>query len=80
MTAEEISLKALDGLEPNVLDDFEVSYRCDCNRTRVQKALVSLGKEQLLDLAKEENTEVKCHFCDKVYNFSSNEVKQLIKD
>lgn len=80
MTAEEIAMKALEGLEPNVLDDFEVKYHCDCSRARVERALVSLGAEQLKDLAKEDNTEVKCHFCDKAYNFSSNEIKGLIKE
>lgn len=80
MTAEEIAMKSLEGLEPNVLDDFEVKYHCDCSRARVERALVSLGAEQLKDLAKEDNTEVKCHFCDKAYNFSSNEIKGLIKE
>lgn len=80
MSAEDIAMKALEGLEPNVLDDFEVSYRCDCNRQRVERALVSLGKSELEELAKEENTEVKCHFCDKAYNFSSEEIKGLIKE
>lgn len=79
LTAEDIALKALEGLEPNVLDDFKVSYVCDCSRQRVEKALVSLGSEQLAELAKDEVTEVKCHFCDKVYNFTSDEVKALIK-
>lgn len=79
MTTEEIAMKALDGLEPNVLDDFEVNYRCDCSRERVEKALVSLGKEQLEDIATDGGTEVKCHFCDKVYNFTSDEIKGLIK-
>lgn len=78
MTAEEISMKALEGLEPNVLDDFEVNYKCDCSRERVKRALVSLGKDQLEDIAKDEKTEVKCHFCDKSYNFSSDEIKELI--
>ena len=78
MTAEEISMKALEGLDPNVLDDFEVNYKCDCSRERVKRALVSLGKEQLEDIAKDEKTEVKCHFCDKSYNFSSDEIKALI--
>lgn len=79
MNAESIAMKALEGLEPNVLDDFEVNYRCDCSRSRVEKALISLGKKELEELAKEDNTEVKCHFCDKVYNFTSKEINGLIK-
>lgn len=78
-TAEEISLMALEGLEPNVLDDFEVNYRCDCSRERVEKALISLGKKELSELSKDENTNVKCHFCTKEYNFSSEDIKNLIK-
>lgn len=79
MNAKSIAMKALEGLEPNVLDDFEVNYRCDCSRSRVEKALISLGKKELEELAKEDNTEVKCHFCDKVYNFTSKEINGLIK-
>lgn len=79
MSAEDIAMKALEGLEPNVLDDFDVRYHCDCSRERVERALISLGEEQLRDLAQEENTEVKCHFCDKAYNFSSDEIEKLSK-
>lgn len=78
-TAEDISLMALEGLEPNVLDDFEVNYQCDCSRERVEKALISLGKKELSELSKDENTNVKCHFCSNEYNFSSEEIKNLIK-
>lgn len=78
-TAEEISLMALEGLEPNVLDDFKVNYRCDCSRERVEKALISLGKKELAELSKDENTNVKCHFCTNEYNFSREEIKNLIK-
>ena len=79
MSAEEISLKALEGLEPNVLDDFEVQYRCTCSRERTEKMLISLGKEQLTELSKDNGTEVKCSFCDKVYNFTADEILGLIK-
>lgn len=74
---EDIAMMALDGLDPNVLDDFEVSYRCDCTRERVERALLSLGADQLDELAQDEVTEVKCHFCDKVYHFSREEVLGL---
>lgn len=78
-TVEQIALEALEGLEPNVLDDFKVEYRCDCSRERVERALISLGKKELDELSKDENTNVKCHFCSKEYNFSSEDMKNLIK-
>lgn len=77
MSAEDIAMKALEGLDPNVLDDFEVNYVCDCSKERVERALISLGRDELAELAKDEVTEVRCHFCDKVYHFTSEEIKSL---
>ena len=79
MTVDEIAMKTLEGLEPNILDDFEVSYKCDCSRERVERALQSIGEKDLREMAKEETTEVKCHFCDKSYSFTSEEILALIK-
>ena len=79
MTVDEIAMKTLEGLEPNILDDFEVSYKCDCSRERVERALQSIGEKDLREMAQEETTEVKCHFCDKSYSFTSEEILALIK-
>ncbi|WP_028510274.1 Hsp33 family molecular chaperone HslO [Ruminococcus sp. NK3A76] len=79
MTVDEIALKTLEGLEPNILDDFEVNYKCDCSRDRVSRALQSIGEADLREMANDEITEVQCHFCDKVYRFTSAEVEALIK-
>lgn len=79
LTAEDIAMKMLDGLEPNVLDDFEVSYRCDCSRERTERMLISLGRAELEELAQDEVTEICCNFCDKKYRFTSKEVLELIK-
>ncbi len=79
LTPEDIAMKALEGLEPNVLDDFSVDYVCDCSRERVERALISLGTDALAEISNDENTEVKCHFCDKVYNFSKHDIDCLTK-
>ncbi len=80
MSAEDIAKKVLKGLEPDLLDEFEVFYRCDCSKSRVEKALISLGKEELEKMAhEEEQIEVCCHFCDKKYNFKREEIKELSK-
>ncbi|WP_254505520.1 Hsp33 family molecular chaperone HslO, partial [Salmonella enterica] len=50
----------------------------DCSREKVEKALISVGKTELDKMADEdENTEVCCQFCDKKYNFSSDEIRDL---
>lgn len=77
-TAEEIGLMLLEGLNPNVLDDFEVNYKCDCSKERVEKALISLGKKDLEELAQDPVTTVDCHFCNKKYSFTSEEIRGLI--
>jgi len=80
MTAEEISLKVLDGLNPNVLDELSAAYKCDCSKDRVERALISMGRDELRSMAEEqENTEVACHFCNKKYNFTSEEILELSK-
>lgn len=79
MTTEEIALKALEGLEPNVLDDFEVNYKCTCSRERTENVLSSLGRKQLEELAEDGGTEVKCNFCEKSYKFTKDEILSLIK-
>lgn len=80
MTAEDMAMKVLDGLTPNVLDEFNCAYKCDCSRERVEKALISLGKDELSKLAEsEEKLEVCCHFCDKKYYFDKEDVKEFLK-
>ncbi len=80
MTSEDIAKRVLDGLEPEVLDSFEVNYRCDCSKERVERALISLGREELIKMAEEEEKiEVCCHFCDKKYVYSKDEILALSK-
>ncbi len=78
-TVEDIAMMALDGLEPNVLDDFKVEYRCSCSREKVETALISTGKDELLNMANDPETQVECHFCDKKYVFTSDEIKALVE-
>lgn len=73
--------KALSEFEVEVLYEQDVFYRCNCSKERIETALITLGKEELCKMADEmETVEVKCHFCDKVYNFSPNEVRNLSKN
>ena len=71
---------ALDGLEPNVLDDFKVDYRCDCSRERTERVLISLGEQELNDIIKDGDVDIKCHFCGKHYSFTPDEVRKLLEE
>ncbi len=79
-SAEDISLMLLDGLEPNILDEYEPKYKCDCSRERTIRLLSSINKDELEKLAAEqEKTEVCCHFCGKKYVFTSSEIRGIKK-
>ena len=79
MTPEEIVRTALKEFEVEVLYTQDIEYKCNCSKERVSKALISLGKEELTQMAEEnEDTQISCHFCDKVYKFTSSELKKLI--
>lgn len=79
-TAEDIAMRALEGLEPNVLDDFQVNYQCNCSREKTEKILFSLNEKDIKDLAEDEVTEVKCNFCDKTYSFTRDELLTLLEN
>ena len=79
MTPQQIAFQALDGFEPNIIDEYEMGYVCDCTRARVERALISLGKQELEQIRQEgKPIEVGCQFCDKKYVFTPNDVKGLI--
>mgnify|MGYP005764564181 FL=1 len=62
-----------------ILDKLPMDYRCSCSKERVGQALISLGKKELSKIIEEDKkAEVTCHFCNKVYNFTEDELKQLL--
>lgn len=78
MTPEEICRHVLKNFELDVLDESNPVYKCYCSRERTEKALISVGKQGLTEMAEDETTEVCCQFCDKKYRFTSEEIKSLI--
>ena len=71
--------EVLSEFELEVLETSPVEYRCYCSRERVSRALISMGQEELTDLIEEQNgAELTCQFCDKVYQFSSEDLKTLL--
>lgn len=78
MTPEEICKSVLKEFTLEVLDESKPEYKCNCSRERVKRALITTGREALLEMAEDEFTEVTCHFCNKAYRFTSNEIKNLV--
>lgn len=78
MTPPEICKMLLEGLEPEILDETISGYVCDCSRDRVERALMSLDPADLSEMIAEDNgAEVGCHFCEKKYRFTGEELAEL---
>lgn len=76
----DIAKKVLSEFNVEQLDASAPIYKCNCSRERTEKVLISIGKDELTKLCEEdEPTNVECHFCKKVYEFSIENIKELIE-
>ena len=80
LTPEEICKTVLSEFSMQLLDTQEVEYKCDCNTERVTRALIGAGADGLREMAEDEQTEVCCHFCNKKYVFSKEQILKLLKE
>lgn len=81
MSLEEILETTLTGFEVEVLDEYEVGYRCTCSRERTRGVLMSIGAEELRTIAEEDGqAEVNCQFCDNKYLFDKEELYEIIRE
>lgn len=77
---EDIMKMILGDLDIIFYEKTPVNFKCDCDRTRVEKALISVGKEELKDmLENDKNANLRCHFCNKEYDFTENDLKELLE-
>ena len=77
---EEILEILCEGLEPEIVDEIPVGFRCNCSKERVSKALISIGKADLQKMAdEEESINLHCDFCNTDYPFTKDELKALLE-
>ena len=70
---------ALSDFDLEILERSPIEYRCYCSRDRMERALISLGPEELESLLREQGgCELTCQFCDKVHTFTAQELQALI--
>ena len=86
LSNEDILKIALDGIEYDLFDELTVDYICDCSRERTERALLSIGKKEALDILNEQAARgeeqcitLECNFCNKKYEFSKDDVLSLFK-
>lgn len=79
-TPEQLLELLLGDLGLEITDTLPAQYYCNCSRERVERALISIGKKDLQEMIDDANPiEVRCQFCDNVYNFDTEDLRELIK-
>ena len=69
----------LSDFDLEILETHPVEYRCYCSRDRVTRALISMGKQDLSDLIRDQGkAELTCQFCDKVYRYSKEDLEEIL--
>ncbi len=76
-TVEDIIQMLLEDID--IMEKKEIEFKCNCSKQRMERALISLGKNDLEEIALEEETELVCHFCNSKYVFSQTEIKNLLQ-
>ena len=76
---EHLLKTVLSDFDVKILESDPVEYKCYCSRERVERALISLGAEELKKILQEQGScQMTCQFCDAVYDFSGEELRALI--
>lgn len=66
------------GLEIDIKESVAVDFKCRCSRDMVLGALAALDKKSLEEIAQDEITEAHCQFCNTTYQFSKQEIAELL--
>lgn len=81
LTPEKILEQLLGDMELEIQDTLPTRFACNCSEERVEKTLISIGREELQNMIEDgEEIEVKCHFCNRAYHFSVDRLKRLMKE
>ena len=80
-TPESLLEKVLEGFDVEINDTMPTQFHCNCCRERVEKALISIGRKELNEMIQEgKDIEMNCHFCNKNYNFTVEDMKRIIRE
>ena len=82
LSLEEIAKKVTGDKNIKVIqDNVEPKYECDCSKENMEKALEKIGKKELAEIIEEDGkAEIVCHFCNKKYNFSKEELEKILNN
>jgi molecular chaperone Hsp33 len=77
-TPEDMLRIVLDGFDIEFTDTVDLNFYCNCDKDRVERALMLVGKKDIQEMIDDgKDIEIKCHFCNKAYTFSVDELKAI---
>ncbi len=80
MTPEMILEYLLGSFGLEITDQLPTAFECNCTKDRVEKAIISIGRKEIDEMITDDKPiEVNCHFCNKQYEFTVDELKDIIK-
>ncbi len=80
MSTLDMCKEALSGFEVEVLDEFPVKYVCGCSKEKIESLIMSMPKEEIEEMIeKDKGASAFCHFCNRKYEFTENELKEILK-
>ena len=78
---EKLLREVMSDFDLKILETCPVEYKCYCSRERVERALISLGRQELEQmLAEQGGCQLTCQFCDAVYDFTADDLRALLKN
>ena len=80
LTLEEIGKKVTGDNNIQIIDEtIQPIYECDCSKKHMEDALIGIGKEELERIIEEDGkAEIVCHFCNKKYQFTKEELESIV--
>ena len=79
-TPESLLEQVLEGFDIEINDRIPTEFYCNCSKERVEKALISIGRKDLNEMIQEgKSIELNCHFCNTNYEFSVEELKEILR-
>ena len=79
-TPETLLETILEGFDVEFSDRTPTEFYCNCSKSRVERALISIGAKELNEMIQEgKDVELNCHFCNTNYTFSVEELKEILR-
>ncbi len=75
---KELIMEIMKDFDVDILEEIDVRYECGCSKERMERAIVSIGREEIEDMIKEQGeAELVCQFCDRKYLFDKSALEKL---